>query len=116
MYSAAPDGQAMAKKQNDVGKLTFEEAIRALTDIVARIESGQTSLEDSLGQYEKGMALIKHCRTILQAAEKKIDRITAESGMDDSKPADEEKPPSGDRRASETELDEDREDQEDALF
>ncbi|MBE0536188.1 MAG: exodeoxyribonuclease VII small subunit [Phycisphaerae bacterium] len=72
----------MAKKQEDIGKLSFEEAIRSLTDIVGRIESGQTSLDESLGQYEKGMALIKHCRTILQAAEKKIDKIAAESGLD----------------------------------
>jgi len=72
----------MAKKQDDISRLSFEEAIRALTEIVGKIESGQTSLDESLGQYEKGMALIRHCRTILQAAEKKIDRITAESGLD----------------------------------
>jgi exodeoxyribonuclease VII small subunit len=81
----------MAKKQDDVSKLSFEEAIRALTDIVGRIESGQTSLDESLGQYEKGMSLIKHCRTILQAAEKKIDKIAAESGLDRQAPETEEK-------------------------
>jgi exodeoxyribonuclease VII small subunit len=81
----------MAKKQDDISKLSFEEAIRALTDIVGRIESGQTLLDESLGQYERGMALIKHCRRILQAAEKKIDKITAESGLDWEEAAREEK-------------------------
>jgi exodeoxyribonuclease VII small subunit len=31
-----------------------------------------------LQQYEKGMALIKHCRTILQKAEKRIEKISSE--------------------------------------
>lgn len=65
------------KKSNEIKGLSFEEGIRELTEIVNKIEAGQTSLEESLGQYEKGMALIKHCRGILQAAEKKIEKITA---------------------------------------
>ena len=63
-------------QENDIGELSFEEAITGLTDIVGRIEQGQIPLQDSLEQYEKGMALIKHCRTILQRAEKRIERIT----------------------------------------
>jgi len=35
-------------------------------------------LQDSLDQYEKGMALIKHCRDILQKAEKRIEKISKE--------------------------------------
>lgn len=70
----------MAEKsqKNDIGKLSFEEAITGLTDIVGKIEQGQIPLQDSLQQYEKGMALIKHCRTILQKAEKRIEKITEE--------------------------------------
>ena len=70
----------MAEKsqKNDIGKLSFEEAITGLTDIVGKIEQGQIPLQDSLQQYEKGMALIKHCRTMLQKAEKRIERITEE--------------------------------------
>jgi len=66
------------KQENDIGELSFEEAITGLTDIVGRIEQGQIPLQDSLEQYEKGMALIKHCRTILQKAEKRIEKITEE--------------------------------------
>ena len=70
----------MAEKsqKNDIGKLSFEEAITGLTDIVGKIEQGQIPLQDSLQQYERGMALIKHCRTILQKAEKRIEKITEE--------------------------------------
>ncbi len=65
-------------QENDIGELNFEEAITGLTDIVGRVEQGQVPLQDSLAQYERGMALIKHCRTILQKAEKRIERITEE--------------------------------------
>ena len=66
------------KNTRDIGKLSFEEAIKQLTDIVGKIEQGQITLQDSLEQYEKGMALIKHCRGILSKAEKRIEKISQE--------------------------------------
>ena len=44
---------------------------------VNRIERGETGLGASLEQYERGMALINHCREILQAAEKRIEKIAS---------------------------------------
>ena len=64
------------KAKDDISKLSFEEAIKELTEIVGRIEQGQIALQDSLQQYEKGMGLIKHCRTILREAEKRIEKIS----------------------------------------
>ncbi len=64
------------KQKDDVGGLSFEEAIKELTNIVGKIEQGEIPLQNSLEQYEKGMALIKHCRDILQKAEKQIEKIT----------------------------------------
>ncbi len=71
----------MAKDEikNDTSKLTFEQAIKELTGIVSKIEQGEITLGDSLQQYEKGMALIKQCRKILQEAEKRIEKIAEES-------------------------------------
>ncbi|MBU1260070.1 MAG: exodeoxyribonuclease VII small subunit [Planctomycetes bacterium] len=63
---------------NNISKLSFEQAIKKLTDIVSKIEDGQISLEQSLAQYEQGMELIKHCWAILQKAEKKIEEISKE--------------------------------------
>ena len=65
-----------AKQNNNISKLSFEEAIKELTGIVGKIEQGEIPLQDSLGQYEKGMALIKHCRDILQKAEQRIEKIS----------------------------------------
>jgi exodeoxyribonuclease VII small subunit len=64
------------KQENDIGELSFEEAIAGLTDIVGKIEQGEIPLQDSLEQYERGMALIKQCRTILQKAEQRIEKIS----------------------------------------
>ena len=66
------------KQKDEVGKLTFEQAIQQLKAIVDRIEQGEIPLQDSLEQYEKGMALIKHCRDILQSAQKRIEKISKE--------------------------------------
>ena len=66
------------KRKNNLSKLSFEEAIKELTNIVGKIEQGQIPLQDSLSQYERGMALINHCRTILQKAEKRIEKIATE--------------------------------------
>jgi exodeoxyribonuclease VII small subunit len=78
------DNMAKGKQKSDIEKLTFEEAIKELTNIVGKIEQGQIPLQDSLEQYEKGMALIKHCRTILQKAEKRIEKISKEEKSADS--------------------------------
>ena len=75
---------AHKKQKSDVGKLSFEEAIKELTDIVGKIEQGEIPLQDSLEQYEKGMALIKQCRTILQKAEERIEKISKEEDSQDN--------------------------------
>ncbi len=69
---------AEKKENNDISKLSFEQAIEELKAIVEKIELGEIPLQQSIEQYEKGMSLIKHCRTILQKAEEKIEKISQE--------------------------------------
>ena len=66
------------KQKDNISKLGFEATIKELTAIVDKIEQGQIPLEDSLQQYERAMSLIKHCRTILEKAEKRIEKISKE--------------------------------------
>ena len=73
---------AKNEKKNDISKMSFEEAIKELGGIVQKIEQGEIPLQDSLEQYEKGMALIKHCKSILQKAEKRIEKISKEEGTE----------------------------------
>jgi len=56
-------------------KPTFEEALGKLEEIVEQIESGRIGLEESIERYEEGIKLITQCRTILDAAEKKIQML-----------------------------------------
>ena len=65
-----------AKQNNSINKLSFEESIKTLGSIVAQVEQGQITLADSIQQYERGMALIKHCRAILEKAERRIEKIS----------------------------------------
>jgi exodeoxyribonuclease VII small subunit len=75
---------AKDEKKNDIGKMSFEEAIKELGGIVQKIEQGEIPLQDSLEQYEKGMALIKHCKSILEKAEKRIEKISKEENSKDN--------------------------------
>ncbi|MFC1795354.1 exodeoxyribonuclease VII small subunit [Planctomycetota bacterium] len=84
---------AHKKQKTDIDKLSFEEAIKELTNIVGNIEQGEIPLQDSLEQYEKGMALIKQCRTILQEAEERIEKITKEQDQDSKEGGPDEKDP-----------------------
>ena len=62
----------MAKKKET---MTFEEALAKLEAIVEDIEEGRVGLEESIKKYEEGMALVKHCRSVLTAAEEKIQKL-----------------------------------------
>jgi len=80
--------QKRKNNKSEIESLSFEQAIESLTEIVEKIETGQVPLQESLQQYEKGMATIKHCRKILLDAEKRIEQI-AENDNEDEPDADE---------------------------
>ena len=60
---------------NDVSNYSFEKAVTELESIVSRLERGDAALEESITIYERGEALKKHCETLLNAAEKRIEKI-----------------------------------------
>jgi exodeoxyribonuclease VII small subunit len=55
--------------------MSFEDALRALEDVVRRLESGDVPLDDSITLYERGEALRKHCQARLDAAQARIEKI-----------------------------------------
>lgn len=59
----------------EIATLTFEQALAELEQIVARLESGQAPLEDSIRMYERGAALKVHCETRLEAARLRVEKI-----------------------------------------
>lgn len=62
-------------------KMNFEQALAELNDIVARLESGETGLEESLDLFKKGVTLTEKCNKLLDTAEQKIKII--ENGGDE---------------------------------
>jgi len=75
----------MAGKASDaVDKMSFEEALKELEDIVRRLEAGDVELEKSIEIYERGAKLKAHCESRLKSAELKIEQIV-QGG--DGKPA-----------------------------
>lgn len=66
---------AEAAAAPDVSKLSFEEALGKLEEIVDKLEKGDVPLEQSIAIYEQGEALKKHCAKLLQSAEDKVEKI-----------------------------------------
>lgn len=56
-------------------KLTFEQAIMRIDDIVKTLEKGDAPLEQSLSLFEEGTGLIKFCGKLLDSAEQKVVRL-----------------------------------------
>jgi exodeoxyribonuclease VII small subunit len=67
-------------------KLSYEEARDELANVVAELESGQSSLEDSLKLWERGESLAKICQEWLDGAKAKLDAAKAggKSGEQDA--------------------------------
>jgi len=64
----------------DISTLSFEQALAELEQIVARLESGQAPLEDSIQLYERGAALKAHCERRLEAARLRVEKIVEGAG------------------------------------
>ncbi len=63
-------------EENEISKLSFEEALENLQRIVEELENGNVALEKSIELYEKGAKLRIHCENKLKVAEKKISKIS----------------------------------------
>lgn len=57
--------------------IQFEQSITDLQAIVNQLEKGELTLDDSLKQFEKGIAIARHCQAVLNQAEQKIEHLSA---------------------------------------
>ncbi len=62
-------------KEIKVEEMGFEEAMTALEALVAQLEEGTLSLEESLGVYERAVALRERCRSILEDGERRVQKL-----------------------------------------
>ncbi|KTT74264.1 exodeoxyribonuclease VII small subunit [Sphingomonas endophytica] len=61
--------------EDPIETLSFEAGLRELEDIVARLESGDTPLEEAIRLYERGSVLRQRCADRLDAAQARIEAI-----------------------------------------
>jgi exodeoxyribonuclease VII small subunit len=67
----------MPKSAKSEHKPTFENALAELESIVARMEDGQLSLEQSLSDYKRGAELLKFCQSQLADAQQQVKVLEA---------------------------------------
>ena len=53
-------------------KLTFEESLERLEEILSLLENGDAKLDDTLKLYEEGVSLVRACNQYLQTAEQTV--------------------------------------------
>ncbi len=56
-------------------KLTFEQAMERLEQIVAALEKGDTTLEEAMSLFEEGTGLLKQCGQTLDKAEQQVAKL-----------------------------------------
>ena len=69
----------MAAKKDSAPEPGYEEARDALTEIVARLEAGNLTLEESLALWERGEQMAAICRERLDGARARLEAATAKT-------------------------------------
>ncbi len=59
-----------------IEKMSFEEALAELEEIVNKIDTGQESLADAVASFERGVSIKKLCEKMLKDAKLKIEKVT----------------------------------------
>lgn len=68
---------------NEVSSLTYEQARDELIAIVAKLEAGAATLDESVGLWERGEALAARCQELLEGARDRITDARGEGDEDD---------------------------------
>ena len=60
-------------------KITFEDAMKRIEEIVSMLENGNTSLDESIELFEEATKLCAFCNERLETAEQKIKSLSISS-------------------------------------
>jgi len=66
--------------EQGISKLSFEDALRQLQEIVNKLERGESNLETAINDYTLGTQLKKHCEKKLEEAKLKVEKIVSSEG------------------------------------
>ena len=59
----------------DQDKMSFEQALHGLEEIVARLEQGEVELEEAMELFERGSGLAESCSERLAHAEQRLEEL-----------------------------------------
>ena len=68
----------MSEPSAELEPLEFEKALAELEKIVARMESGELSLEQALATHKRGLELARYCQQKLEAAQQQVKVLEGE--------------------------------------
>jgi len=66
MSTAEPD---------DIGGLSYEDALAQLDVLVQKLEGGSIALDDAMAAYERGTRLARHCAELLDRTERRVNAL-----------------------------------------
>ena len=70
-------------KELELEALSYEQAFEQLQLVIDQLEAGDKPLEQTLDLYERGQSLYRHCTTLLEQAELKVQQLNADGTTDD---------------------------------
>ena len=65
----------MQRHRKEINEMKFEEALKELEETVKKLESGETTLDESMELFEKGISLTRTCRKLLSDAQLKVTQL-----------------------------------------
>ena len=66
----------------DLEALSYEQAFEKLQTVIDQLEAGDKPLEETLALYERVQTLYRHCTTLLDQAELKVQQLNADGSVD----------------------------------
>jgi len=70
-----------SKKSTTQSDFNFESALNELEKLVEKMELGESSLEQSLVDFERGVVLTRQCQESLKSAEQKVQILLEQNGQ-----------------------------------
>jgi exodeoxyribonuclease VII small subunit len=71
----------MAKQNEPVSGMSFEEAQKALADVLQQLEENPADLEGAVALFERGKALLDQCQMLLDKAELKVSQLESNGSI-----------------------------------
>jgi exodeoxyribonuclease VII small subunit len=79
-FHVKPGAENVTKKQSKLPDL--EKSLAEITQLIETMEQGELTLDQSLGHFERGITLVKHCQKILEDAEQKVQILIQNNKQD----------------------------------